>query len=190
MAERLSSGFQNIGPLSERFGLKAFEIINYKSDAKKIRVEDEEVAEAISLEETEVDYYLDADGNFGVPFKRSQLQILLKPRLYHKALNSKDILNANFPEGLSSSLRQLHESVEACESICIVEVPNHTVGVYLHYRICFDKGLSSFLAVLNKEEFSYFGHEIGRFTDVIQHEQGPSGIGKSVLAYTYGNLIF
>lgn len=126
------------------------------------------------------------DYNFSSAFSRQQLAPILQPR------QDSDVSFRNFPYSdedtklLSSSLEKLAIMDNPNVETALIEVPRHTISLFLPHRIVFDDPFDSFVYVFSKKEFEDFKTRVESRV-VAQHEKGPIGIGKSLLAYTYGS---
>ena len=129
--------------------------------------------------------------DFSVTVTRQQVGPLLNPRkevfIPGRTEHFSESRHISLPDALSS-FNVLNKSTDA---VVVVEVPFHTVKPYLTDRLKFDPGLNSFLYVLNRNEFLNFGAYTKRIDpNILEHERGPIGIGKSMLCYAYGNICY
>lgn len=96
--------------------------------------------------------------------------------------------HAQHLEGYINIFKQLDES--GYPDFSILEAPQHTVEAFLPERLSFDMEYNSFLMVFSKAEFQAFKQAVEAPFGGTQHEEGALGIGKTVLAYTYGIILF
>ena len=134
---------------------------------------------------------LSAPYEFSHLIRRQQVEVLLRRRKKLVLLGSAEGSDDTHIT-MSDSLMELGHMVEQAgpREIRIVEVPFHTTKRYMIQRISFDPNFSTFFYIMNKEELMYFERLIEyhrRPLGFLVHEKGPMGIGKSMLAYTYGN---
>ena len=161
----------------------------------KARIQEDQHEQEENVEEIEggKDKFDTLFPNFSGEFTRNQLAPLLslrKERSYDLDEFPMYMSNHSVGNDFKEALLKLSAIDSLQEPFAVIEVPLHTSVNFLPGRIRFDLKFNSYFYVLNKEEFLLFEKKMSSLmTGIIFHEVGPIGIGKTMLCYSYGNLL-